>query len=301
MNFRALKKYLGSFQKVYGIPGCDCAVYRDHINVFRYKDGYNDNEVTKTSYKDLYFMHSAAKLINCTAIMQMVEKGYLKLTDKVKDYVPEFAYEAEVWDMLGEYSRTQDKERHTFNHNNLDKLAKKVSGMGLDGYVMENIFKPLRMKNSYFSINDVNRKRISTQYVINKTGETVESARQLDELFHKNEGCIITTVGDYALFAETLCSGGMSRNGHRLISEDTVNNLINNIVFNETTNDDVFICTGYNGGLVIIDMKKRITVVYAQHVKNCGAEQMEIYPKIREIVYKCLGVNMWSNGFNVFP
>ncbi len=301
MNFRALKKYLNSFHQVYGIPGCDCSVYRDRINVFRQKDGYNDNEVTKTTYKDLYFMHSAAKLINCTAIMMMAEKGLLKLTDKVKTYVPEFQYEAEVWDMLGEYSRTQDKERHTFNHGNLSKLAESVSGMHLDEYVKENIFKPLKMRNSYFDINESNKKRISTQYIIDRRGETVESGRQLEELFAKNAGCIITTVGDYALFAETLCSGGISKNGYRLLSEEGVNLLINDVIYNETTNDDVFICTGYNGGLVVIDLNKRITIVYAQHVKNCGVEQMEIYPKIREIAYKCLGVNMWSKGFNIFP
>ncbi len=147
MNFRALEKYLNSFNKVYGIPGCDCAVYRDHINVFRHKDGYND-EVTKTTYKDLYFMHSAAKLINCTAIMMMAEQGLIKLTDKVKKYVPDFQYEAEIWDMLGEYSKTQNRERHTFNHNNLNKLAEKVTGKTLDEYVMENIFIPLKMKLS---------------------------------------------------------------------------------------------------------------------------------------------------------
>ncbi len=301
MNFRKLSKYLNSFGKVYGIPGCDCAIYRDHINVFRHKEGYNDNEIAKTTYKDLYFMHSAAKLINCTAIMQMIEKGYLKLTDKVKDYVPEFEYEAEIWDMLGEYSRTQNRERHTFNHNNLDKLAKKVTGMSIDGYVMENIFKPLKMRNSYFSINDVNRKRISTQYIINTSGETVEQNRELDALYLKNQGCIITTVSDYALFAETLCSGGVSKNGHRILSEDSVDKLINEIIYNETTNDDIFVSLGFNGGLVIIDLKNKITIVYAQHVKNVGAEQMEIYPKIREIAYKCLGVNMWSKGFNIFP
>ncbi len=301
MNFRELKKYLNSFNKRYGIPGCDCTVYRDHINVFRQKDGYNEDEGTKTSYKDLYFMYSAAKLINCTAVMVMAERGLLSLNDKVKKYVADFPYEAEIWDMLGEYSKAQDKERHTFNHNNLSKLCRAVTGETLDEFVYENIFKPLKMKNSYFKLNEENKKRISAQYRIRSNGQTMERTKTLEELFTKNEGCIITTVGDYALFAETLCGGGVSKNGHRILSEESVNHLINNIVYNETTNDDVFILTGYNGGLVIIDLKKKITIVYAQHVKNCGAEQMEIYPKIREIAYRCLGVNMWSKGFNVFP
>ncbi len=39
----------------------------------------------------------------------------------------------------------------------------------------------------------------------------------------------------------------------------------------------------------------------ASYPKNCGVEQMEIYPKIHKITYKCLGVNMWSEGFSIFP
>ncbi len=301
MNFRPLMKYLNSFNKLYSIPGCDCTIYRNHINVFRQKDGYNDDELTKTSYKDLYFMYSAAKLINCTAVMMITENGLLKLTDKVKDYVSDFPYEAEIWDMMREYSRTQDKERHTFNHHNLNKLVLKVSGMTLDDFVTENIFKPLHMKNSYFSINDENKKRISKQYRLRSNGEVMERTKSIEELFTKNEGCIITTVGDYALFAETLCSGGISKNGYRILSPESVNNLINNIVYNETTADDVFVCTGFNGGLVIIDTKNQITLVYAQHIKNGGPKQLEIYPMIRKLAYDCLGVNTWSGGFNIFP
>lgn len=34
-----------------------------------------------------------------------------------------------------------------------------------------------------------------------------------------------------------------------------------------TTNEDMFVCTGYNDGIVIIDMKNRVTIIYAQHTK----------------------------------
>ncbi len=301
MNFKPLAKYLNTFQKVYGIPGCDCAVYHNHINVFRHKDGYNDNEIKKTSFKDLYFMHSAAKLINCTAMMRMIENGLLELKDKVTDYIPEFDRDSDIETMLREYSMTRDKERYRFNHHNLSKIAEKVTGMTLDEYVKKNIFSPLKMKNSYFEINDENRKRISTQYIIDRSGKTIESSRKLEELFTKNQGCVITTVGDYALFAESLCSGGMSRNGYILLKPTTVDYMMSDLIYNETTVENVFVSIGYNGGLVLIDRTKRITIVYAQHVDNCGARQMEIYPRIRETAYRCLGVNLWSKGFNIFP
>ncbi len=302
MNFKALAKYLNSFQKVYGIPGCDCAVYHNHINVFRHKDGYSDKETKKTSFKDLYFMQSAAKLINCTAIMQMAESGMLKLSDPISNYIPEFESDLDVAGLLKKYSEFHyDIEVHCQNYRYVCKLAEKVTGGTLRDYVKEHILEPLKMKHTYFSLNEENRKRISEQYVIDKKGITIENERSVEDLFTKNEGCIIMTVADYALFAECLCCRGMSRNGYVLLSAENVNLMMDQIVHNETTVENVFVSVGFNGGLVLIDREKRITIVYAQHVRNSGAKQMEIYPKIREITYKCLGVHMWSKGFNVFP
>lgn len=303
MNFRTLAKYLDSFDKVYGIPGCDCTVYRNHVNVFRQKHGYSDEEAgKKTSYKDLYFMHSATKLINCAAIIQLEEKGLLSLDDKVTKYISDFSEDISIKNMLREYSQTLDRELHLYNHHNLSKLVKAVTGRSLDDYLLESVFMPLKMKNSSFTLNYSNIKRISVQYTMNrKTGEATESKKTLEESFAKNEGCLITTVDDYALFAETLCNNGMSKNGYRLLSEQNVKRLINDIVYNETTIENSFVCIGYNGSLVLIDLDKKITIIYAQHVKDFGSLQMEIYPKIREITYKCLGADMWSGGFNVFP
>lgn len=303
MNFRKLAKYLDSFEKIYGIPGCDCTVYRDHVNVFRQKHGYSDDEAgKKTSYKDLYFMHSATKLINCAAILQLEEKGLLSLEEKVTKYITDFSEDICIRDMLHVYSQTLDREMHLYNHHNLSKLVKSVTRQSLDDYLLENVFVPLKMKNSSFTLNYNNIRRVSAQYTMNrKTGKTMESEKTLEESFKKNEGCLITTVDDYALFAETLCNNGLSKNGYRLLSEENVKRLINDIAYNETTKPDSFVCIGFNGSLVLIDTAKKITIIYAQHVKNIGNLQMEIYPKIREITYKCLGADLWSAGFNVFP
>lgn len=160
------------------------------------------------------------------------------------------------------------------------------------------------MKNTSFSINDSNRKRISTQYFLTDDGERLKSDKSFESLLSKNEGCIITSVGDYARFAETLCNKGVSKHGFRLLSEEGTLNLINNIIYNETnetTEKNCFVCIGYNGSLVSIDIDNKVTIIYAQHVKNCGTLQMEIYPKLRELAYDCLGVHKWSKGFNVFP
>lgn len=299
MNFIPLSKYLDSFHKVYELPGCDCCIYENHNNVFRRKYGFSDAK--KTTFKDLYFMHSAAKLICCTAIVRLSEEGKLSLSDRADKYIPGFGNDSTVEQMLRIYSETLDFEQHKFNHKNLSRIVEALTGLPLDEYLHRYIFEPLHMKNTSFSINDSNRKRISTQYFLTDDGERLKSDKSFEALLSKNEGCIITSVGDYARFAETLCNKGVSRHGFRLLSEEGTLNLINNIIYNETTEKNCFVCIGYNGSLVSIDIDNKVTIIYAQHVKNCGTLQMEIYPKLRELAYDCLGVHKWSKGFNVFP
>lgn len=299
MNFIPLSKYLDTFHKVYELPGCDCCIYKDHNNVFRRKYGFSDAK--KTTFKDLYFMHSAAKLICCTAVVRLAEEGLLALSDRVDSYLTDFNDDSTITDMLKIYSETLDFEQHKFNHKNISRIVEKLTGLSLDDYLKKNIFEPLHMKNTSFSINESNRKRISTQYFLTDDGERLKSDKSFEELISKNEGCIITSVGDYARFAETLCNKGISKHGFRLLSEDNTLNLINNIIYNETTEKNCFVCIGYNGSLVSIDIDNNVTIIYAQHVKNCGTLQMEIYPKLREIAYDCLGVHKWSKGFNIFP
>lgn len=299
MNFIPLSKYLDSFHKVYELPGCDCCIYENHNNVFRRKYGFSDAK--KTTFKDLYFMHSAAKLICCTAIVRLSEEGKLSLSDRVDKYIPGFGNDSTVEQMLRIYSETLDFEQHKFNHKNLSRIVEALTGLPLDEYLHRYIFEPLHMKNTSFSINDSNRKRISTQYFLTDDGERFKSDKSFETLLSKNEGCIITSVGDYARFAETLCNKGVSKHGFRLLSEEGTLNLINNIIYNETTERNCFVCIGYNGSLVSIDIDNKVTIIYAQHVKNCGTLQMEIYPKLRELAYDCLGVHKWSKGFNVFP
>lgn len=299
MNFIPLSKYLDSFHKVYELPGCDCCIYENHNNVFRRKYGFSDAK--KTTFKDLYFMHSAAKLICCTAIVRLSEEGKLSLSDRADKYIPGFGNDSTVEQMLRIYSETLDFEQHKFNHKNLSRIVEALTGLPLDEYLHRYIFEPLHMKNTSFSINDSNRKRISTQYFLTDDGERLKSDKSFEAPLSKNEGCIITSVGDYARFAETLCNKGVSKHGFRLLSEEGTLNLINNIIYNETTEKNCFVCIGYNGSLVSIDIDNKVTIIYAQHVKNCGTLQMEIYPKLRELAYDCLGVHKWSKGFNVFP
>ncbi len=85
-----LIQYLNSLEAV-GIPGCDCVVYQNHIPVFRHITGFADTGSKKPlTDTTAYWLYSASKLITCTAVMQLVEKGKIGLDDPVSRFLPEY-------------------------------------------------------------------------------------------------------------------------------------------------------------------------------------------------------------------
>lgn len=90
MNKEGLADYLDSLKK-YGIPGCGCVIFQDHKPVFRHTAGYADAEGTKpVTQTDTYWIYSASKVITCTAVMQLIEKGSIRLDAPVSDHLPEY-------------------------------------------------------------------------------------------------------------------------------------------------------------------------------------------------------------------
>jgi len=90
LNKAILVDYLNSLEK-HGTPGCDCVIYHEHKPVFRHITGFADAEKTKPlTEKNTYWLYSATKVITCTAVMQLIEKGKIGLDDPVYYYLPEY-------------------------------------------------------------------------------------------------------------------------------------------------------------------------------------------------------------------
>ena len=90
MDKSILTDYLDSL-KDYGIPGCECVVYHKHKRVFSHIAGYDEHSEWRASPgTNIYWLYSATKLITCTAVMQLVEKGCIGLDDPVSEYLPEY-------------------------------------------------------------------------------------------------------------------------------------------------------------------------------------------------------------------
>jgi CubicO group peptidase (beta-lactamase class C family) len=132
---------------------------------------------------------SVTKTFTSTAIMQLVEKGKLSLTDDVKKFYPNFPYEGiniklllthrsgmmnyvyftdgiwkdkkkpmsnqDIMNLIAEYKPNKYAKPDTrFHYNNsnfmvLAAIIEKVTGKTYADYMMENVFKPAGMKHTH--------------------------------------------------------------------------------------------------------------------------------------------------------
>jgi CubicO group peptidase (beta-lactamase class C family) len=132
---------------------------------------------------------SVTKTFTSTAIMQLVEKGKLSLTDDVKKFYPNFPYEGiniklllthrsgmmnyvyftdgiwkdkkkpmsnqDIMNLIAEYKPNKYAKPDTrFHYNNsnfmvLAAIIEKVTGKTYADYMMENVFKPSGMKHTH--------------------------------------------------------------------------------------------------------------------------------------------------------
>ncbi len=90
MNFQALTEFLDSLPSL-GVPGCDCVIYHKRNLVYRHQAGYSDIENrTPVNPDGVYNLYSATKPLTCVAVLQLYEKGLIKLDDPLYAYIPEY-------------------------------------------------------------------------------------------------------------------------------------------------------------------------------------------------------------------
>ena len=90
-KFKRLREYFDQAIEKNGMPGIDVIVWQNHEEIFRHQSGFMDMEnKTKPQPGAIYNIYSASKMITCTAVLQLVEGGYLQLTDPLHKYLPEY-------------------------------------------------------------------------------------------------------------------------------------------------------------------------------------------------------------------
>jgi CubicO group peptidase (beta-lactamase class C family) len=124
------------------------------------------------------------------------------------------------------------------NTDVLGHMVEVVSGMALDRFFEQRIFRPLGMKDTYFSLPEEKVSRLAAVYTaangsgLRKVGEEIINENEHTEYsttfqyrgprtYLSGGAGLVSTAGDYFRFCQMLLNGG-ELNGVRLVSRKTV-------------------------------------------------------------------------------
>lgn len=207
----------------------------------------------------------------------------------------------------------------------LDVLAavmEEVSGVRFGEYLRKNIFEPLGIEHTSFNRNVT---PIAAQYeCLNETGEVIDIGDEHPYLFndsYESGGAgLVSTLDDYALFADAMACGGVGATGARILTEASIDALRENQIGKFVRNPHFSCATGpgygyglgvrtlidksqgqrsplgefgwdgANGAFVIIDPENHLSFSFMQHVRNWPRLMGEFYAPIRDEVYDALGL-----------
>jgi CubicO group peptidase (beta-lactamase class C family) len=111
-------------------------------------------------------------------------------------------------------------------HDVLGALLEAVTGLSLAEYMQKHIFDPLGMKNSTM-FNQIHVNNPPKNYDIVENGFELEKGNMYKHFHPTRKYCsggagLVSTTEDYAIFADTLASGGVTKDGYRLIKPETI-------------------------------------------------------------------------------
>ncbi|EPR11857.1 serine hydrolase domain-containing protein [Ruminiclostridium papyrosolvens] len=377
MDKSILADYLDSLETK-GIPGCDCVIFHNHKPIFRHTTGFADARKTKPlTSANTYWLFSATKLITCTAVMQLVEKGKISLDAPVADYLPEYKHlnvkcgsevapakntltirhllsmqsglnynlqapsilkvlkdtknEATTREVIRELAKEPLEFEpgthflYSLSHDVLGAVIEAASGQKFGEYLYEHILKPLGMKNTGFEITSDREANMSEQFEFDMDTMTSKpmslvNSYKLSNRYESGGAGLISTADDYILFLDAMCNDGVSADGYRVLTRESID-LMRKDQMNDISKKDFdeFGRIGYSYGLgvrtliekeksgvksplgefgwdgaagayAVIDVENHLAIFYVQHVRNCGYAYSDIHPKIRDLSYQMLGL-----------
>lgn len=255
-----LNQYLASYKSVKNIPSISGGVMKNGKIIWLKTIGYADVEnFVPATDSTVYRIASISKLITSSAIMQLVEKGKVKLDDdarKYLNYFPKKKYTFTVRQLLNHTSGIRDYisgefdskiyfhstrevinmlakdsldfepgtayQYSTLAYNLLAGIIEQVTGMSYLDYVTNNILKPLKMNRTSADVQkDIIYYR-ARGYVRDNSRE-LKNAPLADLSIKYPGGGFLSTAADLLKFANALLEGKIfSRNLLDTMSAPTV-------------------------------------------------------------------------------
>jgi len=209
---------------------------------------------------------------------------------------------------------------YSFSHDVVAAIIEVVSGMSFGEYLKNNIWEPLNMKDTFFAKPDNSGlERLAQQYISNDDGIVPMEQTcnyQFTENYESGGAGLISCTEDYAKLGDVLACGGESAEGIRILKPETIELIKKNLLCDagmeeiatnmgrkgygygcgmqvfmypelvgSTAPTGIFGWDGAAGSSIQMDTVSRTSLVYTQHVRNCGMAYEFIHPTLRELVF----------------
>lgn len=239
LDVKRIDDYLAEVNKAYHIPGM----------AFFITDA--DKTIFANSYgqcRDMncqFFIGSESKSFTALCIMQLVEKGAVRLDDDITRYLDgyRFSKQVTVRDLLNQTSGfdshmkltdvklTESYGRYEYaniNYDLLGKIVESVSGMAYAEYIRSNVFAPLGMGTSCASADSVRTAGTLLPGNRNLFGLFVKGDADYPTAkswFHEPAGFIATTPADMQEYLRMYLNGGRAGDGKQIISGESIRSM----------------------------------------------------------------------------
>ena len=191
------------------------------------------------------------------------------------------------------------KFQYSLCHDALGAVIEAASGMPFSEYMKRTVLLPLGMTNTRFAIAE--ETAVADMYIATSDGKVKKCDKNNPLIYadgYESGGAgLISTVNDYALFADMLACGGIGKNGARIISQESVK-LLYGVQLSSVSVESGFTCVqgedyGYGLGVrtrtkttewglpvgefgwdgaagtyLMADPKNKISVVVGMHIKS---------------------------------
>ena len=210
--------------------------------------------------------------------------------------------------------------RYSLCHDVLGALVEVWSGKRFGEYMYENLLAPLGMHDTFFGQPKgqeiVSRMATRYQYDENRVPQkrSLSNPYTLSDEYESGGAGLISSTADYAVFLDAMANGGVAKNGHRILKEETVKLMGTNQLSGKSYEDFQKARKGYGyglgvrvhmdkessgslsplgefgwdgaaGGFAVVDPENKISLTYFQHVHSWD---LKIQTELRNALYECL-------------
>ena len=211
-------------------------------------------------------------------------------------------------------------------HDVLGAVIEVITGKSLGEYMKEVVFNPLGMTSATLNQKDVDPARIPDIYYYDMGlyrahfhEKYKERHMQLTPKYESGGAGLICSGEDYIKFAAAMSNGGVSADGYRLLSTESldlfktdllteaqrsrfaltvgkagysygygVRTLISKEVGQSLSPLGEFGWDGMGGCYTLIDPQNKIGIYFAMQVTGCGYAYAHIHPTLRNLTYQAL-------------